>query len=477
MSRWKHGEDPYEESIGAVFDVGNDRELHGRITLDKETLSYASTTKIFENKLVSIPSGSDLHGTSERGHVSLLSCYGGSGIFVHDDGQQPAILDGGSTSANIRSEYAVFGREHLKRDDAEIRSMRFVFDGFHEMLDNPHSRDAFGHIFEPDERLIDAIEKHKGSGNPSAGGYGRPWVFYCNRKVEVLPTVQTVLGAVSAQRMFHVTTSEGTKASDVRYMTVEFGDEPVTLEQAIQKMNIIRQFFAWTVGYAPKWKNVLVFKDENSTGFDVFTSSFGGTTSDLGTAGIPTGQTLISPFFRPNHFMEVLKSWLARNSDRGRPNRMFFASMRGMFTTVMDDTMCAAANVFDQLPATDRPGRSMNAHQLDVARHRYKKTIRPRLRSHFELPRMEQVIESAINCRHHITHGFAKGNTHGADYSNPDVVMFLSAALRFVYGASELLDCAWDMDHWLSLRFKREHPFGLFLHSYDRRLHASLPSA
>ena len=80
MSKWKHGENPYEESIGAVFDLGKNQDLHGRIALDQEALSYASTTKVFENKLFSIPSGSDLHGVSERGCVSLLSCYGGAGV-------------------------------------------------------------------------------------------------------------------------------------------------------------------------------------------------------------------------------------------------------------------------------------------------------------------------------------------------------------------------------------------------------------
>ena len=471
MSRWKHGENPYEESIGAVFDVGNNQELHGRIVLERESLSYASNTRIFENKLFSIPEGSDLFGTSERGSVSLLSCYGGQGLLVGDDGRQPVVRHGGSTSANLKSEYAVFGKEHLKRDDAVIRRMHFVFDDFHAMLDDPHSRDAFGHISDPDSRLIEAIEDYKGPGNPSIGQHANPWVFYCNGKYEVLPTVQTVLGSVSAERIYHVTMSGGTNASDVRYMKVAFGDEPATLAHAIEKMDAIRQFFAWIVGYAPRWRNVMVFKDRSDAGFDVFTSNFGGTTSELRPmANVHTGQTLISPSWQPDHFMKVMKNWLMRNDERARSNRMFFASMRGMFTTVMDDTMCAAANVFDQLPVADRPGRKANTRMLDIARHRYQKTIRPRLRRKIDLPRMEDVIEAAISCRHHITHGSSKGNAHGVKFSDPAAVAFLSDALRFVYGLSELLDCGWDIESWLPLLFKHNHPFGRFIESYDERL-------
>ena len=108
---------------------------------------------------------------------------------------------------------------------------------------------------------------------------------------------------------------------------------------------------------------------------------------------------------------------------------------------------------------------------LDVARHRYRKVIRP----HLNLPHMEDVIESGVNCRHHITHGRAKGETHGVDYSNWEAVEFLTEALRFVYGVSELLDCGWDIAHWQQLLFKREHPFGFFMESYDEALSAVMP--
>ena len=480
MSKWKHGENPYEESIGAVFDLGNNQDLHGRIVLDQEALSYASTTRIFENKLVGIPPGSDLHGTSERGCVSLLSCYGGGGL-VPDDAQQPVVRDGGSTSLSLRSEYAVFGDGYLKRDDPVIRGMRFAFDDFHTVLDDTLGRDAFGSIVDPDPRILEAIEEHKPNYAPSLGDHEAPWIFYFNGKYEVLPTAQTVLGPISALRDLHVTMSGGTNASDAPYINIDFDDEPITLDGAVTKMNTVRQFFGWINGYAPQWKDVRVFKGKKppkkhhrvkdngnpDSGFNVFTSHFGGATPHSATPS--GGHTLISPSRQPDHFMEVMKSWLARNSERAHPNRTFFASTRGMFTTVLEDRMCAAANVFDQLPVADRP--SKKAKMLDVARHRYQRVIRPHLR----LPRMEHVIESAVSCRHHITHGSTTGKTHGVDYSDLGAATFLADALRFVYGVSELLDCGWDMKHWLQLLFKRDHPFGRFMESYDEALSAVMP--
>ena len=481
MSKWKHGENPYEKSIGAVFDLGNDQDLHGRIVLDQKKLSYASTTRIFEDKWVSIPPGSDLHGTSEKGRVSLLSCYGGVGL-APDDVRRPGVLDGGSTSVSLKSEYAVFGNEYINRDDRVIRGMRFAFDDFHTILDHTSlGHDAFGSIVNPDPHILEALNEHKPSYAPSVGEHDRPWIFYFTGKYEVLPTAHTVLGSISALRNLHVTMSGGTSVSDAPYVNIDFDDEPVTLDGAVTKMNTIRQFFAWIVGYAPKWRDVRVFKGKKlpqegyrvndngnpDTGFDVFTSYFGGTTYRRRAPS--GGHTLISPYRQSHHFMDIMEEWLARNGERAQPNRTFFASTRGMFTTVVEDRMCAAANIFDQLPVCDKPHR--RARMFDVARHRYQKVIRP----HFKLPSMEKVIESAVNCRQHIEHGSARGRTHGVDYSDLGAVGFLTDALRFVYGASELLDCGWDFEHWAQHPLRREHPFGRFLESYGTVLSAVMP--
>ena len=84
MSKWKRDENPYERSIGAVFNLEDiQKELHGRITLSQDASPHASATDVFEDKLVFIPRGYDLYGTSEKGHVSLLSCFGGGGCCAH----------------------------------------------------------------------------------------------------------------------------------------------------------------------------------------------------------------------------------------------------------------------------------------------------------------------------------------------------------------------------------------------------------
>ena len=154
----------------------------------------------------------------------------------------------------------MFGDEYLTRHDPVIRGMRFAFDDFHILLDDPQSRYAFGSIVDPDPRIIEAIEEHKPSYAPGLDEADTSWVFYFNGKYDVWPVAQTVLGSIGALRDLHVTMSGGTNVSDAPYMNLDFDDKPVTLDGAVEKMNTVRQFVAWIIGYAPKWKDVRVFK-------------------------------------------------------------------------------------------------------------------------------------------------------------------------------------------------------------------------
>lgn len=484
MSKWKPDENPYEKSIGAVFILEDiQKELHGRITLNQDASAHASATKIFETKFVFIPQGYDLHGRSEKGHVSLLSCFGGGVRPTNLPPDQPLVTDGGSTSITLRSEYAVFGNEHLRSNDPVIRGVVFAFDEIHKVLDDSHGHASYDAIFDPDSRIIEAIERYKPNDAASLSEHDAPMIFYFTGKYGILPTTSTVLGSISARRALGVTMTEGAEVSDAPYINIDFDDDPVTLSDVVGRVNVVRQFFGWMVGYAPRWRRLHVYtakkhpersyrvndKGHFDPGFDVFTPDHGGTTASHD-ALIPGGHVLISPAHQPDHFVEVMKKWLERNREGESANRLFFASARGMPTTALEDRMVAAANVFDHIPITDRP--SKRAAMLDVALYRYQKVIRP----HLEFPHLDKVIRSAVNCRHHITHGGSDRETHGVDYSDFSSVVFLTDALRFVYGASELIKCGWDMNTWLRGHLKWRHPFGSFVDDYRDRLVEAMPS-
>ena len=191
-------------------------------------------------------------------------------------------------------------------------------------------------------------------------------VLYFTGKHELLPTTNTVLGTISAARTLRI--DHGPPAmEEAPYMAIDFDDDPTTLEEAFEKMRVVRQFCAWIVGYVPRWKDVCVFTskltDEGyrmcdrgypDTGLQVF-----GPTERKGSdfEGSDWLHALIDAAADPDQFAGVMKKWLERNGDirRQRANTRFFGSLPGMSKRTIEDGICSAANTFDLLPSSDKP--------------------------------------------------------------------------------------------------------------------------
>ena len=480
MSGWKHYEDPFEGSIGARFDLDqstgvkfglgavNRRYLNGRITLSNERGVSAATTQVFDVDEFDVSHDSDLYGGSERGLVSLISCYRGRFRFSHG-------IRGSAISSTIHSSYAVFGSSHLNRDDPVIRNVTFGFDDLHTYFHGTRPSHTSITLRDVHPSIVDAIDKHKPDYmKTSPTQYDHPHVLCFDGRHDLLPTIQTSIGRVSLRCLIHGRKSAGVGFNDELYISIDTSMDPVKMDDAIMNAHKVRNFFSWMIGYAPTYKRMMIFKGDNpfgdqkgayDPGLDVFLSHRGGITVDNSKLG---GSILINPGHQPDQFTEVMKNWLDRYSDRRLANITYHSIMQGMFVTVMESKMCSAANLFDQLPASDKKGKSK---MLDIALNRYRKKIRPNL----DLPRMDKVIESAVNCRHYLTHGETNRERHGVDYNSHQAVVFLTNALRFVYGASELIECGWDMKYWLGLSFKHEHALGRFIETYGKELAATMP--
>ena len=187
-------------------------------------------------------------------------------------------------------------------------------------------------------------------------------VSYFTGNYELLPRTRTVLGTVAASRIVH-TSSFGT-VNDTPYISIDFDDAPTTVEGAWGKMREVRQFFAWMMGYAPAWKDVVVFTSSSNDdahrvdghldrGFEAFGPS---EWQEVSESDRDYG-TLIDASQHAEHFMAVMGKWLERNRDgrRRSANIRYFGSLQGMNRRVMEDGIVSAANAFDLLPSRDKP--------------------------------------------------------------------------------------------------------------------------
>lgn len=82
-------------------------------------------------------------------------------------------------------------------------------------------------------------------------------------------------------------------------------------------------------------------------------------------------------------------------------------------------------------------------------------------------PDLELVLYQAVDCRNYYVHG-----TEGKfDYStNPSQVAFLTRTLEFVFAASDLIECGWDIKSWMEQGLIRSHPFGEYVEIYSWEL-------
>ena len=332
-------------------------------------------------------------------------------------------------------------------------------------------------------------------------------VSYFTGDWDFLPRFETVLGTVHIGRSMQVDMF-GVAMKDTPRISIDFDEDPTTLEGAWKKMREVRQFFAWMMGYASGWKDVKVFTCRlDGNGFRADTDGHLEVFGPNEWKELPEVEkrcgTLIDASSNPDHFGKVMRNWLERNGARRRKeaNTQFFGCIPGASYCVMEDGIVSAANTFDLLPDEDKPEAEPLADEilgiLQQASEDIKSAMGPcarrqdvlnvlgrirankRLRdivehraavvlNHYggdKLKDLDKLIRLAVQCRNYYTHGGDDPNIGDVDFADFGVVLFLTRTLEFIYGASELLLCGWDAATSLAAEW---HPIGGYVKDYDR---------
>ena len=496
-------DDKYASPIGAVFHAGQGAKVTGQINLRRAGLFDSVVVSIYENSLFNVDDGKSLYGISEAGKVSLLDCVNGGELGSTHWG------DFTIHHGDVSFRYALFGRDHVAPDQERIRGMRFKLEGVEKSVFMRAGIDSFGCIHDPHEEILDAILRNSPDCLKGEFVKGQAMVSYFTGSYELLPRTQTVLGTISASRVVNVDrfgTSEGPP-----YIVIDFDDEPTTVEGAWRKMREVRQFFAWIMGYAPAWSDVVVFTSScNDDGHrvgenerpDEGLEAFGPNEWKDAPSSDRHYGTLIDASQHAEHFMAVMGTWLERNHDRRRKsaNARYFGSLQGMNRRGLTDGIVSAANTYDLLPSSDKPPPAPLSEPLSAILKHTRQLVQKEpvsaqrdealsglgrinagatLRSivqyrakvvveHFgddQLRGLDEVIRQAVFCRNHYTHGPYEASERSLDFSDVDVVLFLTETLEFIYAASELLLCGWNEAKSLNNDW---HPLGSYVKGYDR---------
>jgi hypothetical protein len=135
----------------------------------------------------------------------------------------------------------------------------------------------------------------------------------------------------------------------------------------------------------------------------------------------------------------------------------------------LPDEIASAARLADQLfrPLTEGPERSSILVALKKLGERsLKQKVRFRAEStglDVLFPGLVEILDDAVDCRNHYVHGFKPKFDYDANFN---AVCLFTNALEFVFGASDFIDCGWDIHSWKEGRPQDEHPFGSFVIDY-----------
>jgi hypothetical protein len=197
-------------------------------------------------------------------------------------------------------------------------------------------------------------------------------------------------------------------------------------------------------------------------------------------------------------FERIASAWIGRQHDlkdaRIRFGTAFYSNLYG------HDRLLAAANAFDILPGrywskhenltpeeeaaisasrqafgklTDGPVKTRALNSLDLLQQvslatkiKRRAAIVSGVRPKFE--DLDFVCQQAAACRNYYVHG---GRNRGFDYQVEfESFRFLIDTLEFVFAASDLIECGWELNEFCNKGTSMSHAFGAYFVNYQHQL-------
>lgn len=448
----------------------------------------------------------EMYGTLANGaHASLHQCIrAGSTRFYNDRGR--------SVELEIFPHYLVIGHKYLKPSEPKITGLSYSFSGGSLLCEYGKS---FGILHPRPTALKDLIDAEheeltKILSDEAWGLVPReepigehPMVAFFDGNYEIAEApIPGATVTISNGLSYQTPTARGAGFTNRIVHAIKF-DKGVTLSEAVCVLRNLHKFYELLLGCRQKYKKMeLVLEGAEEAAVTPLKLHWCRCNvgvekpkRDVHPADVPALATTDRETFET-----MLSRWM------GSMPEMASARLRllsGMFSKVYSyDRVIGAANVFDLLPSDRVPEAEELSEELKVkvatARAEFKslpptairdsvlstlgRTGKPSLRSKitcrarlvnkaFEnrFEDLEMVCYHAVLCRNHYVHGSEAGFDYEDDFQS---FSFLTDTLEFVFAASDLIECGWDVATYCNRAGTASHPFHRYMLSYELSLNA-----
>ena len=474
-----------------TFIVAPALEVQGDLILggDTTTLDLYSTHPFTTHTL---QDGCILGWLHDRTKVSLIKCITTQGLGSGSRGKERYHY------ASVFPHFVVFGDEHITSADHKITGLSFHIDDAAELFQDFH---AFGQVMDASSYMERIVETEKVPGKNIAVGED-PMVWYFTGKYEIFRS-DTALGTISATHRPTFTTGgpKGIKVENEIHLDMSFKNG-VTVDEAITRINTLLRFLEIIAG-RPQTLLRLAFviqgPEAERKSLDVYWSMSPSRTADSVERAPHPADLPIQAAISPEYFGSVLAAWVARDQEWRNARFRFSAAFAHQHRFTID-RLVGAANMFDILPSSAAPPDVPLTKEMEEARAASRaqfealpqspernsilsalgrlgkaslkrkvraraKLILDRIPAHF--PDLEDVIDQAVDCRNYFVHSSKARLNYSDEF---DQVILFTETLEFIFAASDLIECGWDIIEWSKQSSAMSHPFDQFRLDYERRL-------
>lgn len=406
-----------------------------------------------------------------------------------------------SYSMTLFPHFVAVGKVHFAPREPIVREISFTFEDAPSLF---HDFDAFG-------TLIDATPYIQVLTDNNAKRFGReihtgpePLIAYFAGQRQIA-VATTTIGTIAAEHCptWPVGGAQGVRIdSEIRVSVTP--DVPITFDEAVDRVLVLLRFITVTVGRRQNIQEFSLRVDGAGIddGLKVHWSNHPARSpSPRRGRDNPHPRDLpLDPVRRFDEFANVLKTWLASDSERldSRVRADDSFSLQNYYSA---SRLVGVANAFDIMPQSAVPKRVQLTDELSAAKKKCREifhalpesderesllravgrlghaTLKQKVRHRAGIitsakggqffESLDYICNCAVECRNHYVHG----SEVGFDFAPPTGnVSFLTDTLEFVFAASELIEGGWNIARFLEAGTMMTHPFGTYVATYYENL-------